>query len=128
MRSSAVAPDACARQVPPIENSLSNTQTPPPFVDERLPDVLASLAQYIEAGELECGGSVPPRWTCFVRVAAEAITLVRSGRAPRRLTLETLASLAKHYFDADDPQTHFSCRRVIEAFANATKRTSEVAS
>jgi hypothetical protein len=120
MRTAELAAADAARQVF-NGNSLGITQAPPAFVDEALPEALSGLATYIEAAELECGGSVPPRWGAFVRVASEAILLVRFGHAPRRITLETLANLARHYFDADDPQTHFSCRRVIEAFAAATR-------
>jgi hypothetical protein len=89
-------------------------------VDDALPGALQG-ASYIESEELESGYTVPPRWAAYVRCVAEAIVLVRSGRASRRLTLETLSALGKHYFDYNDKPSHFVVRCVLEAFANATR-------
>jgi hypothetical protein len=53
------------------------------------------------------------KWRAFIRHACLLLPLIRSGAIDGFQALEVCKDVCRRYFEIDDPQTKFSCQRVL---------------
>jgi hypothetical protein len=53
------------------------------------------------------------KWRTFIRHACLLLPLIRSGVVDGFQALDVCKDVCRRYFEIDDPQTKFSCQRVL---------------